>query len=95
MQYLTSSGCTIPLLKENGIEIGVLWRVIVPFNSAAVSTFTGFLFASGIIPFLKDESFENAFALLGFGFIFGYFSDNILASMQNLAQRIFGTLNDE
>ncbi|MEO0637593.1 MAG: hypothetical protein AAFY73_13200 [Pseudomonadota bacterium] len=72
-----------------------LWRVIVPFNSAAVSTFTGFLFASGIIPFLKDESFENVFALLGFGFIFGYFSDNILASMQNLAQRVFGTLNDE
>ena len=62
-----------------------LWRVIVPFNSAMVSVFTGFLFASGIIPFLRNESFENVFTLLGFGFVFGYFSDNILAALQNLA----------
>ncbi len=70
------------------------WRVIVPFNSAIVSLFTGFLFASGIVPFLKDESFEDVLTLLGFGFIFGYFSDNILAAMQNMARKIFGTLND-
>lgn len=72
-----------------------LWRVIVPFNSAMVSLFTGFLFASGIVPFLKDESFENVLTLLGFGFVFGYFSDNILAALQNLARKVFGTLNDE
>jgi len=72
-----------------------LWRVIVPFNSAMVSLFTGFLFASGIIPFLKDESFDNVFALLGFGFVFGYFSDNILAALQNLARKVFGTLDDD
>lgn len=72
-----------------------LWRIIVPFNSAMVSSFTGFLFASGMIPFLKDESFENVFTLLGFGFVFGYFSDNILAALQNLARKAFGTLNDE
>jgi hypothetical protein len=72
-----------------------LWRIIVPFNSAMVSLFTGFLFKSGIIPFLDNKSFDDPFTLLGFGFVFGYFSDNILAALQNLARRIFGTLNDE
>ena len=71
-----------------------LWRIIVPFNSAMVSLFTGLLFASEIIPFLNGESFDNVIALLGFGFVFGYFSDNILAALQNLAKKIFGTLDD-
>lgn len=71
-----------------------LWRIIVPFNSAMVSLFTGFLFASGVVPFLKNESFEDYFVLLGFGFVFGYFSDNILAALQNLAKKAFGTLDD-
>lgn len=72
-----------------------LWRIIVPFNSTMVSLFTGFLFASGSIPFLKNESFENIYTLLGFGFVFGYFSDNILAALQNLAKRTLGTLDDK
>ena len=72
-----------------------LWRVIVPFNSAMVSLFTGFLFASGVVPFLKNESFENALTLLGFGFVFGYFSDNILAALHNVARKAFGTLDGD
>jgi hypothetical protein len=71
-----------------------LWRIIVPFNSAMVSLFTGFLFNSGIVPFFKNESFDNYYVLLGFGFVFGYFSDNILAALQNLAKKAFGTLDD-
>lgn len=73
----------------------VLWRLIVPFNSAMVSLFTGFLFASGVIPFLRNEEFSNIYTLLGFGFLFGYFSDNILAAMQNIAQKLFGTLGGD
>ncbi|MGR3571645.1 hypothetical protein [Brevirhabdus sp.] len=71
-----------------------LWRIIVPFNSSMVSLFTGLLFASGSIPFLKNESFDDYYVLLGFGFVFGYFSDNILAALQNLAKKTFGTLDD-
>ena len=56
--------------------------------------FTGFLFASGVIPFLNNESFEDIYTLLGFGFVFGYFSDNILAALQNLARQMLGTLRD-
>ena len=73
----------------------ILWRLIVPINSAMVSVFTGLLFASGAIPFLKNETFDNLFTLLGFGFVFGYFSDSILGAMQNLARRIFGTLDSQ
>tara|TARA_R110002072_G_scaffold184417_1_gene340939 strand:+ start:1115 stop:1672 length:558 start_codon:yes stop_codon:yes gene_type:complete len=70
----------------------LLWRLIVPWNSAMVSLFTGFLLASGIVPFLRNETFDDIYTLLGCGFVFGYFSDNILAAMQNFAQKIFGTL---
>ena len=38
------------------------------------------------------ESFDNVLTLLGFGFVFGYFSDNILAALQNLARKVFGTV---
>lgn len=72
-----------------------LWRVSVPIISAMVSLFTGFLFASGLVPFLKDEPFDNIYTLLGCGFVFGYFSDNILAALQNFALRIFGTLSSD
>lgn len=70
----------------------VLWRLIVPFNSATVSIFTGFLFSSGAVPFLKNEALDTPVMTLAFGFMFGYFSDNILAALQNFAQKIFGTL---
>jgi hypothetical protein len=71
-----------------------LWRICVPINSSMVSLFTGFLFASGLVP-LKDELFDNIFALLGFGFIFGYFSDSVLAALQNFARRTLGTLSSD
>lgn len=73
----------------------ILWRFVVPLNSATVALFTGFLFASGAVPFLKDESLDSPLMAASFGFIFGYFSDSILAALQNFAQRIFGTLGRE
>jgi hypothetical protein len=69
-----------------------LWRLIVPFNSATVALFTGFLVSSGAVPFLRSEAFDSALPNLAFGFVFGYFSDNILAALQNFAKKIFGTL---
>jgi hypothetical protein len=71
-----------------------LWRVCVPIISSMVSLFTGFLFASGLVP-LKDELFNNVYALLGFGFVFGYFSDSVLAALQNFARRSLGTLSSD
>ncbi len=67
--------------------------LIVPFNSGLVSLFFAFMIVSGIVPFLKYESFDDVYFGMGFGYLFGYFSDNVLAALQKLAQKIFGTTN--
>ena len=69
----------------------LLWRLIVPLNSSLVALFFAFMIVSGIVPFIKNESFKDLYFGLGFGFLFGYFSDNVLAALQNFAQRTFGT----
>ena len=61
--------------------------------SYGVSSLQASCSASGVIPFLKNEIFDEYYTLLGFGFVFGYFSDNILAALLNLAAKLFGTLH--
>lgn len=70
----------------------ILWRAIVPVNSALVSLFFAFMITSGIVPLLDADAFHGVYFGLGFGFLFGYFSDNVIAALQRLAQRLFGTL---
>lgn len=70
-----------------------LWRIIVPFISAIVSIFLAFMIVSGIIPFLKGDSFKSMYFGLGFGFLFGYFSDSVLAALKNFADSAFGRTN--
>ncbi|MCI0565136.1 MAG: DUF1129 domain-containing protein [Nitrososphaera sp.] len=72
----------------------VLWRLIVPIVSGMVSTFVAFMIVSGIVPFLNNRSFDSLYFGMGFGFLFGYFSDNVIAALHNLAQRIFHTTRD-
>lgn len=74
-------------------EDRLLWRIIVPFISAIVSVFLAFMIVSGIIPFLKGESFNSLYFSLGFGFLFGYFSDSVLAALKKFADGAFGRTN--
>lgn len=67
-----------------------LWRLIVPFISGIVSVFLAFMIVSGIIPFLKGDSFNSLYFSLGFGFLFGYFSDSVLAALKKFADGAFG-----
>lgn len=67
-----------------------VWRITVPVLSAVLSLFTGAMIGSGLIP-VKVEAISNPLAGAAFGFFAGYFSDNVLASLQKLAQKIFGT----
>ncbi len=46
-----------------------------------------------IVPFLNAKAFDNFYRALGAGFLLGYFSDNVLAALQNLAIRWFGTVD--
>ena len=72
----------------------ILWRFTVPVISAVLALFSAFMIVSGIVPFLSRAVFNNFYIALGFGFFTGYFSDNVLAALQRLAQRTFGTVDD-
>ncbi len=69
----------------------VLWRLLVPIISSVVSVFLAFIVVSGLLPFIKNETFRSTYFALGFGFLFGYFSDNVIAALQNFAQKYIGT----
>ncbi|ESZ70677.1 hypothetical protein X727_12515 [Mesorhizobium sp. L103C119B0] len=73
----------------------VLWRLLVPLISGVVSVFLAFIIVSGLVPFVKNESFRTTYFSLGFGFLFGYFSDNVIAALQNFAQRYIGTTRQD
>ena len=72
-----------------------LWRLLVPFISGVVAVFLAFMMVSGVVPFLKGESFKSTYFGLGFGFLFGYFSDNVLAALKNFADSAFGRTRDQ
>lgn len=71
----------------------ILWRFIVPLNSSILATCSGFGIAAGIMPFLDQNSFGNLYTALFFGFFIGHFSDNVLAGLQRLARKWFGTVD--
>lgn len=70
----------------------IVWRLIVPLLSGVLATFLGFMIVSGLIPLLSRTAFDTFFVALGFGYFVGYFSDNAMASLHSLADRMFGTL---
>jgi hypothetical protein len=73
----------------------ILWRLIVPPLSGVFAVFVAFMVSAEIVPFLNAKAFENFYRALGAGFLLGYFSDNVLASLQNLAVRWFGTVDSK
>ncbi len=72
----------------------VLWRLIVPVLSGCVAVFVSMLVASGILSLIDSKFFSNFYGAAGIGWLVGYFSDNVLASLQKLAHKWFGTVDD-
>jgi hypothetical protein len=72
----------------------VLWRLIVPVLSGSVAVFVSMLVASGILSLIDSKFFSNFYGAAGVGWLVGYFSDNVLASLQKLAHKWFGTVDD-
>lgn len=72
----------------------IVWRVVVPPLSAVLSVFAGLMVISGVIPIFGHTSFDNPATGAAFGFFVGFFSDNVLAFLQKLAYRIFGTVDE-
>jgi len=72
----------------------ILWRLIVPLLSGGVAVFVAMLVASGVVALLDARFFATFYGAIGAGWLIGYFSDNVLAALQNLARRWFGTVDD-
>jgi len=72
----------------------VLWRLIVPVLSGSVAVFVSMLVASGILSLIDSKFFSNFYGAAGAGWLVGYFSDNVLASLQKLAHKWFGTVDE-
>lgn len=71
----------------------IIWRIVVPPLSSILSVFAGLMIVSGLIPFFSKTPFTSPTTGAAFGFFVGLFSDNVLASLQKLAFKIFGTID--
>jgi hypothetical protein len=71
----------------------IVWRIVVPPLSSVLSVFSGLMIVSGLIPFFSRTPFTSPATGAAFGFFVGLFSDNLLASLQKLAFKIFGTVD--
>lgn len=71
-----------------------VWRITTPLLSGVVALFVIMLVASGFLPIFSAEQVSNPMGGASIGFLIGLFADNILAALQNFAQRAFGTLRD-
>jgi hypothetical protein len=49
---------------------------------------------SGIVPFLNRTSLAGPASGAALGFFVGLFSDNLLAALQKVAFRVFGTVDE-
>ena len=70
-----------------------LWRIFSPFISGGLALAIGTLIDSGIFGVAVKS--PTASSYLSLGFISGYFADNALAKMQELAETLFGTPGKE
>lgn len=73
----------------------LVWRLVVPGLSGVFAVFVAFMVAAGIVPFLSTRAFDHFYRVLGTGFFLGYFSDNVLAKLQRLANQWFGVAGGE
>jgi hypothetical protein len=72
----------------------IMWRFIVPPLSGTVAVFVSMLVASGVIALIDSRFFSGFYGAVGAGWLIGYFSDNVLAALQKLAHRWFGTVDE-
>lgn len=67
----------------------VLWRIGVPPVSGTVAVFFSFLLDAGFVN-LTGAKPIGWYAAIGLGFLFGYFSDNVVAYLYRWSNRFFG-----
>jgi len=73
-----------------------LWRISVPLVGAVLGVFVSFIFARTFGTAFSSTyvGLDTLLPACGFCFLVGIFADGVIASLENLARRIFGTLQD-
>lgn len=66
------------------------WRLFTPWLSAGLAFALILLANSGLVPLLDQREIRRSPATLGVAFLVGYFSDNTIAAMARLSDRLFG-----
>ncbi len=66
------------------------WRIFVPFISGGLAVAILALLASGFLEILDLRAIRSNGFALGFTFIVGYFSDNAIARLSQIALEMFG-----
>jgi hypothetical protein len=93
-------GCFALKWLYHGVAYGkwhrdrIVWRLVVPVLSGVIALFTGLMVASGFLPILNKTVLEGPKIGAAFGFFIGFFSDNLIAGLQRLANQFFGTLEN-
>jgi hypothetical protein len=68
----------------------LLWRIFTPLVSGATALSISLFVVSGILIFIDTSVMTSPPALLSTAVLIGYFSDNAIAALAGLAERIFG-----
>ena len=68
-----------------------LWRVFTPWISGGLSLAFLLLIESNLISIFDSRSLDTNSTCIGLGFLIGYFSDNAIAKLSELASTLFGT----
>lgn len=70
----------------------LVWRLIVPLLAGVLALFTALMISAGVIPIFNHTIFSTPKVGAAFGFFVGFFSDNVLAALQRVADQTLGTL---
>ena len=67
-----------------------LWRVFTPHISAGLASVVVALISSGLLQVFDRHAIESNSLVFGLAFLVGYFSDNAIAKLAEIASTIFG-----
>ncbi len=68
-----------------------IWRLFTPHISGGLAFVVISLIASGLLKVFDKHAVDSNAAVIGIGFLVGYFSDSAIAKLAELAETLFGT----
>jgi hypothetical protein len=72
-----------------------LWRFFVPHIAGGLAFVVVALIASGLLRIFDSRAVESGPTIVGVGFLVGYFSDNAIAKLREVADTLFGASRTE